>query len=321
MSGPSSQSPAQDRVALLADAFNGLQARVAALETGMAADIQGVVRSGRELQAELRAVQAELRAELRGVQQALAGLQATGGRQRFKVPAPRKFSEADGTRSLMPWLSSLRAYVEFCGANPSGAVLATYLDGAALNAFNSHQKSCAPGDVVHDLDSFERILKLLMNLGNSPEVARQKMKLLRQGEQHITVYNSTFAALASECPDRSAFDMIGDYVDGLHDSIRRDVKMVGCSTLAEAMQKAVAASGIISVSGALPVPAATSAQASGSSPMDMDLSMLQASLNALMKQGGNHSSREKGKGVICWNCDQVGHYSKDCPQPKRKAGN
>ena len=82
------------------------------------------------------------------------------------------------------------------------------------------------------------VLKLLMNLGNSPEVARQKMKLLRQGEQHITVYNSTFAALASECPDRSAFDMIGDYVDGLHDSIRRDVKMVGCSTLADAMQKA-----------------------------------------------------------------------------------
>ena len=49
MSGPSSQSSAQDRVALLAEAFTGLQARVTALETGLAADIQGVVRSGREL--------------------------------------------------------------------------------------------------------------------------------------------------------------------------------------------------------------------------------------------------------------------------------
>ena len=250
MSGPSSQSSAQDRVALLAEAFTGLQARVTALETGLAADIQGVVRSGRELQAELRAVQAEFRAELRGVQQAVAGLQAPGGRQRFKVPAPRKFSEADGTRSLMPWLSSLRAYVEFCGANPTGVILATYLDGPALSAFNSHQKNCAPEDVVHDLDSFERVLKQLMNLGNSPEVARQKMKLFRQGGLHITDYNSTFATLASECPERSAFDMIGDYVDGLHDSIRRDVKMASCSTLAEAMQKAVAASGIVSVSGA-----------------------------------------------------------------------
>ena len=108
MSGSSSVPPAPDRVALLAEAFNGLQARVSALETGMAAELQGVVRSGRELQAELR-----------NLQQTVAGLQASGGRQRFKVPAPRKFSEADGTRSLMPWLSSLRAYVEFCGANPS----------------------------------------------------------------------------------------------------------------------------------------------------------------------------------------------------------
>jgi hypothetical protein len=145
MSGSSSVPPAPDRVALLAEAFSGLQARVSALETGMAAELQGVVRSGRELQAELRALQ-----------QTVAGLQASGGRQRFKVPAPRKFSEADGTRSLMPWLSSLRAYVEFCGANPSGGILATYLDGPALSAFNSHQKNCAPGDVVHDLDSFER---------------------------------------------------------------------------------------------------------------------------------------------------------------------
>ena len=97
-------------MALLAEAFSGLQARVSALETGMAAELQGVVRSGRELQAELRALQ-----------QTVAGLQASGGRQRFKVPAPRKFSEADGTRSLMPWLSSLRAYVEFAELIHQGA--------------------------------------------------------------------------------------------------------------------------------------------------------------------------------------------------------
>ncbi len=152
---------------------------------------------------------------------------------------------------------------------------------------------------MHDLDSFERVLKQLMNLGNSPEVARQKMKMLRQGDQHITVFNSTFAALASECPDRSAFDMIGDYVDGLHDSIRRDVKMVGCSTLADAMQKAVAASGIVSVSGAVvaPVPLGSG---SGSGPMDVDLTLLHASLNALMKHGvKSNSGREGGKDVVC----------------------
>ena len=49
MSGSSSVPPAPDRVALLAEAFSGLQARVSALETGMAAELQGVVRSGREL--------------------------------------------------------------------------------------------------------------------------------------------------------------------------------------------------------------------------------------------------------------------------------
>ena len=121
--------------------------------------------------------------------------------------------------------------------------------------------------------------------------------------------------------DRSAFDTVGDYVDGLHDSIRRDVKMHGCATLAEAMQKAVAASGIVHVSGAMAAPG-TSTQ-SGSGPMDMDLSVLQASLSALMKQGNNNSGRGRGRDVVCWNCDQVGHFSKNCPQPRRerKAGN
>ena len=41
--------------------------------------------------------------------------------------------------------------------------------------------------------------------------------------------------------------------------------------------------------------------------------MIQASLNALMKQDRNNSSRERGKDVICWNCDQVGHYARHCP--------
>ena len=37
----------------------------------------------------------------------------------------------------------------------------------------------------------------------------------------------------------------------------------------------------------------------------------------------NNSGRERGRDVVCWNCDQVGHYSKNCPQPKRerRAGN
>ena len=66
----------------------------------------------------------------------------------------------------------------------------------------------------------------------------------------------------------------------------------------------------------------TSNSGSGSGPMDVDLTMLQASLNAMMKQGVNNNSGREG-GIVCWNCDQVGHYSRHFPQPKRvrKAGN
>ena len=230
----------REAVGRLAEALEGLTARVVALDNRVSMDIANVVRSGNGLQAELQVVQ-----------QVVADLRASGGggKQRFKIPAPRKFSEADGTRTLLPWLTSLRAYVEFCDARPNGAQLASYLEGQALNAFTSHQKNCGPNELVTDLDSFERVLKQLMNLGNLPEVARMKMKQLRQGSMHITEYNSAFGALASECPDRSAFDMIGDYVDGLSDAIRKDVKMQGCVTLLDAMQKAVAASGIDGVSG------------------------------------------------------------------------
>ena len=93
----SSGSAQVPSLAQLADAVNGLLARMSALEGKLATDLDNVVRSGRELQAEFQAMQ-----------QAVAGLRAQGGggKQRFKVPAPRKFSDADGTRSLMPWLTS-----------------------------------------------------------------------------------------------------------------------------------------------------------------------------------------------------------------------
>ena len=89
----------REAVARLAEALEGLTARVVAMDNRVSMDIANVVRSGNGLQAELQVVQ-----------QVVADLRASGGggKQRFKIPAPRKFSEADGTRTLLPWLTSLR---------------------------------------------------------------------------------------------------------------------------------------------------------------------------------------------------------------------
>jgi hypothetical protein len=316
-----------DQLSLLGLAVERLAARVADLEQRVAGDLSNVVQEighvghrGNLLQAEVQALQL-----------VVAGIPRGGGgggqnRQRFKIPAPRKFSEADGTRTLVPWLHSLRVYVEFCDAQPTGAQLAAYLDGAALTAFNSHQASCTPDQRVSDLDSFERVMKVLMNLGNNPEVARQKMKQLRQGNSHISEYNTTFAALAAECPDRSAFDMVGDYIDGLCDDIRRDVKMQSCSTLAEAMQKAVAASGISMASAITLVASGTNGGASSSGghvPMEVEGTRLnEAILRILTGQDVAQPRQGKGDGrkVQCYNCDGYGHFSRDCPRPKREKG-
>lgn len=304
-----SPRPSGPDFAQLVSAMTALERRVATLEARWQEDVAGVVASGNRLSAEF-----ERLAQLVTSLQESVGRQGSSGsgwKQRFKVQAPKKFSEADGTRTIVPWLLGLRVYVEHCDYQPTAAQLASYLDGPALNAYLSHQMNCGPDDVVHDLDSFERVMKKLMNLGNQPEVARQKMKLLKQGAMHIAEYNSTFGALASECPDRSDFDKVGDYIDGLNDDIRRDVKMHGCATLGDAMQKAVAASGIVTAAGG------TGGAVTSVTPMEIDNAKLEAALHAVLGERERRTDRGERPNVKCWNCKNYGHFERDCPHPSR----
>ena len=123
-------------------------------------------------------------------------------------------------------------------------------------------------------------------------------------ELSIEEFNTKFAALAVECLNWSEFDTVGDYIDGLNESIQKDVKLQKCGTLGDAMQVAVAASGVVGSSVAFDA-------GSGSRPMDVDT--MYALLNAM--RGVEASSRG---GDLCWNCDKEGHFARDCPEPKRQ---
>lgn len=289
-----------ERVEALSRDLAGLSQRVGAIEgvlNGIQAGGQQLQDTMQALRMELGSIREVLRTDPRGAPQRVP-------KQQFKVPAPAKFESADGTRTLKAWFAQFRAYVEFTQPVLTEAMMQSYLGGPCLQAYLVHQATCREVDKVRDLDSFERVLQQLTNLGNQEEVARQKMKLLRQGDMSIAEFNTQFAALAVECPNRSEFDKVGDYIDGLNESIRKDVKLQKCGTLGDAMQVAVAASGVVGSSVAFDA-------GSGSRPMDVDT--MYALLNAM--RGVEASSRG---GDLCWNCDKEGHFARDCPEPKRQ---
>ena len=284
--------------------------QVAALGSRLEETVKVVEAScagGRALEGATR----ELRQELLEVRALVTNQQARcPGKQHFKVPPPSKFVNADGTKTLKSWMASFRAYCAYTDAALTEDMMRSYLGGDALSAYLAHQATCPSEERVRTLDDFERILMQLTNLGNSQEVARQQMKLLWQGDSLISVYNTQFSELAIACPDRSEFDKIGDYVDGLNVLIQKDVKMRKCTTLGKAMQCAVAASGVVgSTVGARP----DGVLQAGGGPSPMEVDKLYAMFAAMNAQ--NDSSREGGK--ICWNCEEVGHLAKNCPKPKR----
>ncbi len=190
---------------------SSLKQRVQAIEGALAAIQSGSLQLNDAFQG-LRLEVSRLREDL---QIASRRDSQRGSSQRFKIPAPSKFEHADGTRTLKAWMAQFRAYVDYTSPVLTESLMQSYLGGACLQAYLVHQATCKSEDRVHDLDSFERVLQQLTNLGNQQEVARQQMKLLRQGTMTIAAYNTAFAALAVECPDRSDFDKVGDYVDGL----------------------------------------------------------------------------------------------------------
>ena len=83
------------------------------------------------------------------------------------------------------------------------------------------------------------------------------------------------------------------------------------------MQVAVAASGVV---GSIVTTSAVLGEVvhAGSGPSPMDVDKLYAMLNAMRSLGD--SSRGDGGEKVCWNCDEAGHFSRDCPKPRHQGG-
>ena len=223
----------------------------------------------------LRAMQAQLQqqaAQLQQHQQAAAAAVAAAAhapaapaRPRAKIPSASSYS---GSPSLLDsWLREMRQQFEWytCTADAEQvAMAAVHLKGVALDWWCSQLSAAEQFALRASYAAFELALRTRFQPVNSAQTARLALDSLRQGaRQSVQDYTSAFRRLLVSVPDMCEADKVHRFVQGLRGPAQAHLIVHDCDTLDKAI-------GMAARVGSLTLYAASSAAASGGSPMDLN---------------------------------------------------
>jgi len=152
-----------------------------------------------------------------------------------KMDGTAKYS--GGIGGLDAWLMKMRQLIEFnCVLEPQHvAYAAAHLDGPALGMWSALGQGERPGDWAALVALLARHYQPI----NAAELARGKLRSLKQGGRAIAVYVSEAQRLFIDVPNMHAHDRIFALIQGLDPRTRAHVEELAPTTLDATIERAV----------------------------------------------------------------------------------
>jgi hypothetical protein len=239
----------------------------------------------------------------------------------FKLPKPLPFTGKP--KELAPWLFSMEHYLLQTGVPldtpQAAAAAASYLQQSAVTWYEA---ALTNNGGQHPFASFRQLKNALMVFYQPVDpalTARDRLMSLKQTGTYQDYVNA-YQGLMLQIPDMAEADRIHRFVYGLRDSdVQTHVMTQNPDTLQAAINTGAAAdkrrsraqgaarySGYRSGYSASARTGYTAVASSSSGPAPMELGTIQEPQPELSR--------------LCWNCDEEGHMSWECPKPRRNNG-
>lgn len=230
----------------------------------------------------------------------------------LKKPRPPSYDGVKPKDTLQPWLCRMELYLKTAGRNldTPQAVDDTvpYLDGSLITWY-ALQAQQAPGGRPYQTfqELAEALRRYLLPQDQVAEARNSLYKITQSGP--VTAYNQAYNTLLLKVPDMAEGDRLQLYIRGLKQRVRELLLISRPATLAEAMSRAADIDSVTyegrRQQGYSHYNSSHSASAAAhSGPTPMELGNTQAEVAVLR----------------CYNCNEAGHYARDCPRSSRQQG-
>lgn len=231
-----------------------------------------------------------------------------------KLPKPSLFTGERAPSTLQPWLVQVKTHLAATpnlqlNSQQAVNVAAAYLGGSALIWYDTVKTANHGQTPYTGWEQFATAIMAHYLPYNRFDNAFSQLRRLKQQTsalQYVSKFNELMLALEGMDPHTQKQMFLG----GLKPSVREAVEMQSPEDLQAAQQLAVRADTIqfqTRKSQQPHRPAYTPAPSSGPTPMELGA------------HSGESSSGEFNS-LRCYNCNEEGHMTRDCPKPQRQQG-
>ena len=315
------------------------------VEAEVARRVEADVELGRRVEAARADMRAQMEGEWRGrVENADRGL---GGAAQTAPPPPRNFANYvahparyDGrAQSLNDWLFTFKLFLRATGVEPESeeaiVTAATYLDKDAIGWWRhlSDRMDLGNEPRINTWSAFCAAITARFQVVDEDRHARIALTQLRQTGT-VRAYLQEFQRLSLLAPGSNERDQVVRFTLGLRGDVRMEVDRGHPTTILAAMTLADEAESRLHGYRSNPQLAWNQPRRNyNQGATNMELGAMSAAAGRGRPSG--RGGRPQGRGgrpsyqqgpprsggppnVKCWNCNKLGHLSRDCREPRRQ---